>query len=88
MSAAKTALPVPADWLDLALNPLPICPYCGAEHTSPLELDLEDGRDTEAECLQCGRTYGVTGHLEWSYTTRTADGAEPAAGPDDREDRS
>lgn len=68
-SAESTEYTAP-DELDCWHEPDPRCPFCGHVMEDAWELGLHDDDATvEVKCANCERSYQVTLHIEWSYTT-------------------
>lgn len=57
----------PPDELDLAHNPHPVCPYCGASEYDSWEWGLSE---QEVECHKCGEVYLAKGEMVVFWTTK------------------
>lgn len=53
----------------------PICPYCGHEHQAD-EAFFYDEDFCVFDCHSCDKSFPVTTHVQWTWTTRKV--GEPA----------
>ena len=57
------------DELDLAYNPYPVCPHCGAVDRDAWELDFGPNEAITTFCGSCENDYRVVRHQSVTYST-------------------